>query len=516
MSERSKQLLENFFRFVAFAFYQVHGCKLGFQPYIMHLCLEMMAAVNDGARIIVNMPPRHLKSFVCTVCLVAWLLARDPREKILLVCCSDNLADELAHQIRSIIESTWYQRLFETRLAHDRRRVRDFKTTDGGGVYAVSIGGKYTGRGASIIIVDDPLDIKDAGNIEQIEKVNGEFTTATLSRLNDPRAGRVVIVAHRLNKMDLSGFLLEAGGYHQVALPFEAIEQTIFDFGNGRTWTREPGDILRPGAFGRAEIELYKTTIKPGYEALYQQFKGVEHTVEITGDMLPLYPGAAPAGPVTISVDPGHTEFGRSYTVMQAWASVDGINYLLDQWRGNADFDTVWGALRKGVANGQARAVLVETTGFGQVLLQRLRQHYLRLDVKPVQPGRRSKVARLLPHIDTIRGGKVRIPDGEKWTAAFIDEMVAFPNGEGDDQIDALTQYLDFVKTAPVYGAPTERPAVGVVVTYSGARYTVRAPYVQTVITHRLKIFPHRDDTANAPGKKPGRAPSRPPRKPSR
>ena len=132
-------------------------------------------------------------------------------EKILIVTYSEQLALHIAYLVRKILQSTWYMKYFPTRLADDRTRVADFATTAGGGVYAVSAQGSITGRGATVIIFDDPLNIDDAGNLDQIQKVNERFDTVIMSRLDNPKTGRVVIIGHRIHPNDLSAHVLEGG-----------------------------------------------------------------------------------------------------------------------------------------------------------------------------------------------------------------------------------------------------------------------------------------------------------------
>lgn len=216
-------LRRNLQPFARMAFRYLHdGRELGNEPYITYVCRLLAKAKDDGARILLNMPPRHLKTLLGSVFLPAWLLAWNAAEKIIIVTYSEQLALNTAYLLRKVLQSPWYRRYFSTRLADDRTRVSDFATTAGGGVYAVSAEGAITGRGATIIVFDDPLNIDDAGNLDQIEKVNQRFDTVIMSRLDNPKTGRVVISAHRLHQNDLAGHVLESGEWDHIALPFIA------------------------------------------------------------------------------------------------------------------------------------------------------------------------------------------------------------------------------------------------------------------------------------------------------
>jgi hypothetical protein len=225
------------------------GRELGNEPYISCTCVRLEKAKENGARIVNNQPPRHGKSTAGTVGLSVWLLGLNPAEKILIVTYSAQLAADLGYRIREALRSNWCRHLFpQLRLTSDRTSVTDFATTAGGGVYLASVDGSFIGRGATVIIFDDPLDMDDAGNPEKRDKVNERFDTAILSRLNDPINGRVVINAHRLHESDLSGHVLSGGGWDHIVHPFEAPSDRVYKFA-GREWHRKKGDLLRPDAF---------------------------------------------------------------------------------------------------------------------------------------------------------------------------------------------------------------------------------------------------------------------------
>jgi predicted phage terminase large subunit-like protein len=458
MNSRAELLLGDFECFVRMAFRSENdGQELGDEPYITYVSRWLAEATKDGIRFVLNMPPRHLKTFLASVCLLAWLLARNPAEKIIIVTYSEQLARDIAYRVRKILQSSWYKKFFSTRLADDRTSVTDFATTAGGGVYAVSAEGSIIGRGATIIIFDDPLNMDDAGNLDQIEKVNQRFDTAIMSRLNNPRTGRVVIIAHRLHQSDLSGHVLQSGCWQHLALPFTAPRDQDYHLGD-RMWHRKKGDLLRPDAFSEAEINRIKTTINPDFEALYQQFLDEGDSIRISREQFGSFITEPPDAPVVISVDPGHRPGpGHSFTVMQAWCSVGNDFFLRDQWRAQADVGEASRVLQKGTANCQAVAVVIECSGYGQALARDLQRRFpsLKLELNP--PDRRSKTARLLHHINVIQSGRIRLPQGAPWREAYEREFEQFPHGPFDDQVDTTTQFLDFMPKYPPLRKPQAR-----------------------------------------------------------
>ena len=228
MNETSSPL-RNFELFVRMVFrHENDGRELGDEPYIAFICAGVEKAREEGARLVINEPPRHLKSTVGTVSLSAWLLGLNPSEKIQIFTYSSQLVVDIGYRIRAVLQSTWFKRYFRTRLTSDRASVTDFATTAGGGVYAASASGSFIGRGATVIIFDDPLDMDDAGNPEKREKINQRFDSAIMSRLNDSKIGRVVINGHRLHEDDLSGHVLATGGWDHIPLPFEAPRDQLY------------------------------------------------------------------------------------------------------------------------------------------------------------------------------------------------------------------------------------------------------------------------------------------------
>ncbi len=454
--------LQNFELFVRMVFrHENDGRELGEEPYIGFICAGVEKAREEGARLVINQPPRHLKTSIGTVSLSAWLLGLNPAEKIQIFTYSAQLAVDIGYRIRAVLQSTWFKRHFQTRLTSDRASVTDFATTAGGGVYAASASGSFIGRGATVIIFDDPLDMDDAGNLEKREKINQRFDSAIMSRLNDSKIGRVVINGHRLHEDDLSGHVLATGGWDHIALPFEAPRDQTYVFG-ARSWYRKKGELLRPNAFSQAEVNRIKLIINPDYEALYQQFLGEGHSIRIRRDQFGSFTYAPKDAPIVISVDPGHRGGpGHSFTVMQAWSPCGNEFFLLDQWREQADVGEACSALKFAARNCRPAAVLIEFSGYGQTLSRDLQKRFRSLTIELVPPDRCSKTARLLRHIEAIHSGRVKLFESAEWREAWVSEFEQFPHGGFDDQVDAFTLAMDYLVQGPILIRPPARALGG-------------------------------------------------------
>jgi hypothetical protein len=178
--------------------------------------------VVDGktTRLIINIPPRNLKSLCASVALPAFLLGRDPIQKIICVSYSDELATKFSNDCRAVMRSQWYRQTFpRTRIDRGKDSEAEFRTTQRGYRLATSVGGTLTGRGGDVIIIDDPIKPQDAQSKSIRDKTIQWYENTLLSRLDDKVHGAIVIVMQRLHLDDLSGHLLERGGFEHLCLP---------------------------------------------------------------------------------------------------------------------------------------------------------------------------------------------------------------------------------------------------------------------------------------------------------
>jgi predicted phage terminase large subunit-like protein len=450
----------DFASFVRKAFRHRHdGLALGKDTYVGYLSHELQKVVDgETRRLIINLPPRHLKTFIASVCLAAYVLGRKPSTRVLVVTYGETLAIEIAYAIRDLMQSSWYCEAFKTRLADDRTKVTDFATTQGGGVYAASIGGSVTGRGADLLICDDPADIGDAFNTALLEEVNARFDTKIMSRLNSPKNASVVVVAHRLNENDLSGHLIAQGGWRRVCLPMIAPRRKTYSLGY-KDWQRAKGASLRPDAYSKKEIgKLRRTALAPDFETLYQQNPGGGAGLGLKREHFQSFEHLPAQTPVILSVDPGQRPgVNNSFSVVQAWSFLDGNHYLRQQWRQQCTYQELRKEFWRMWRRSSPSVVLIEATAMGPQLLGEVRRKARSAQIVEIMPGQRSKAERLIAHIGAFRKRHVFLLKDAPWREDFISEFLAFPRGEFDDQVDATTQYLDWITTNPVPGAREPR-----------------------------------------------------------
>jgi hypothetical protein len=224
-------------------------------PFAMNWHVEVisakLAAVYQDRirRLIINLPPRHLKSHLASVAFPAWCLGHRPAAQILCVSYAQDLADKLARDCRRIMISDWYQRAFPTRLSPQRQAVPEFETTAQGCRLATSVGGVLTGRGADLIIIDDPLKPEEALSQAHRQGANEWFDHTLYSRLNDKQQGAIVLIMHRLHEDDLVGHVLGQEDWEIVRLPAIAEDDETIVVENPlgrRCFERRRGEALHP------------------------------------------------------------------------------------------------------------------------------------------------------------------------------------------------------------------------------------------------------------------------------
>jgi hypothetical protein len=210
-----------------------------------------LAAVYQGRirRLMICVPPRHLKSHLGSVCFPALCLGHGPGAQILCVSYAQELADKLSRDCGRIVTSDWYQKLFPTRLSPQRQAVPEFETPAQGCRIATSVGGVLTGRGADIIVIDDPLKPEEALSQAQREAANEWYDHTLYSRLNDKLSGAIVLIMHRLHEDDLAGHVLAQEDWEVVRLPALAEEDELHQvetvFGR-QVFGRRSGEALQP------------------------------------------------------------------------------------------------------------------------------------------------------------------------------------------------------------------------------------------------------------------------------
>jgi len=400
-------------------------------------------------RLIILMPPRNLKSIAVSVALPAFILGKEPSAKIICASYSQELSNKHARDCRAIMESAWYRRTFpQTRIGSERAAVHDFQTTKRGGRLATSVGGTLTGRGGNYIIIDDPMKPDEAASETARNNVLDWFRNTLLSRLDDKSNDVIIVVMQRVHEDDLAGVLMQDPSWHVLELPAIAEEAQIVVLTYGRTKLWSEGEVLSPQREPMEVLEQLKRSMGSyDFAAQYQQRPAPLGGGIVKWDWFKFYdaPPSREAGDVIVqSWDVANTISETSdYSVCTTWLKRGKVSYLLHVLRRKLEYPALKNLVLLHAATHGASTVLIENKSAGEPLIQELRQMP---GIYPVaRDPKGDKQTRMYVETHIIEAGNVFLPKDASWLAAFRAEMSAFPKGKHDDQVDSVSQYLNWV-----------------------------------------------------------------------
>lgn len=331
-------LREDPYLFLQRAFRDIYpGERFEAAVHLEALAWEMKRVLRgEETRLLINMPPRNLKSFCFSAVFVAWYLGHYPNRRVMCVSYSEELAADLSRLCKRIMECPWYQEVFlGTRLSKRKNTEMQFETTRGGGRLAIAMGGSVTGRGANLIIVDDPVIPENMRSPLERQKVKDIFESTIFSRLDDKQRDAIVVVMQRLHEDDPTGYLLERGGYKHLSFPAIAVEDQLIQVSAHRQVKRRAGDALLPGREGLETLLGIKKTISDyHFASQYQQDPIPEKGQVFQKDWFvssAAMPGIEDYERVVISIDLANKAgVENDYTAFSIWGILKHRYYLLD------------------------------------------------------------------------------------------------------------------------------------------------------------------------------------------
>ena len=437
--------------FIAKTFMTVDGS----QAYKPNWHIEVLAyyleraAKREIKRLVITVPPRHLKSIAATVAFPAWLLGHNPGLRVICASYSDELARKHARDCRSVMESRWYKQVFPGAVLSRRKSAEhDFETTKRGFRYSTSVGGALTGRGGNVIIIDDPIKMMDAFSEAKRTAAKQWLDSTLYSRLDDKANDVIIMVMQRAHVDDPVAHVLQKEGWVHLNLPAIADTHEVFDLGDGRVYRRAPGEALHPA---REPLEvLERTKVELGefaFSAQYQQNPLPEGGNLVKWDWFRFYdqvPRARTERDMIVqSWDTAmKAHDGTDWSVCTTWAIIGADCYLLDVYRARLDFPALLTKVVDLKRQFNARTVLIEDKGSGTGLIQQLRKE---TSVRPIAiEPRGTKADRMAAQSVQIEAGRVYLPEKAPWLDALRAELSAFPHGKHDDQVDSLSQFLSW------------------------------------------------------------------------
>ena len=402
---------------------------------------------GDLRRLVITVPPRHLKSETVTVAYVAWLLGQQPDLKIMVASYSQDLARLLSNHTRTVMETSWYQNDFpRTRISERGNRAVELITTANGARKAVSVGGTITGFGADIIIVDDCMKADDVRSQAARDEVKGWFDNTLGTRLNNKATGKIISIQQRLHEDNLPAYLL-AKGYEHLNLPAIAEKEEKVLIGPGRVYRRRVGDLLNPERESRAVLEQMRRELGPAvFAAQYQQDPVAPEGNLLKMEWFGVYDEAFERSDfqkVVQSWDTGMSAAPTSdYSVCTTWGFRARKWYLLDVFRQRLDYPDLKRAVIRRKRDWEADKVLIEDAGSGRSLWQEFSQQgaFRPLMIRVTE----NKIDRFVGTLGEVEAGNILLPTDAPWLNAFRSELKAFPQARHDDQVDSFSQFVQF------------------------------------------------------------------------
>ena len=391
-------------------------------------------------RLIVNMPPRHTKSEFASYLLPSWLMGRNPKLKIIQATHTGELAVRFGRKVRNLMASNDYARVFpNAKLRADSLAAGRWETDKGGEYFAAGVGGAITGRGADLMIIDDPHSEQDALSPTAMENAYEWYTSGPRQRLQP--GGAIVIVMTRWSEIDLTGKLMKQQARDILADQWEVIEFPAILPDNTAMW----------GNFWKVEELLkVKASLSVGkWEAQWQQNPTSETSAILKREWWRKWE-KKDIPPLSYVMQSYDTAFSKKETADFSAITTWGVFYpvegeppniiLCDARRGRWDFPELRKIALEECKYWEPECVLIEAKASGMPLTHELRQ--MGIPIQNYSPSRgNDKFSRVNSVAPLLESGLVWSPD-TRWAEEVIEECASFPAGEHDDFVDTVTQAL--------------------------------------------------------------------------
>lgn len=431
-------------------------------------------------KVCINVPTRSMKTVLVSIMFPSWLVLHKPTLKVATVSYADDLATEINNKRRALISSDWYQDHFGDLVKIDKGSDRQdmIEFTSKGTMYSTSVGGVFTGKGADLIILDDPQKPGEMGTPSQRLKAIKFFRDTLPTRLNNRNTGIIIVIQQRLHYQDLTGYIQKnlADVYHYIKIPLDFYEDMEFTGKvTGTKWHIKAGDVLWPERMGRGEVDsLRKELGTANFEAQQQQNPTPDGGTIMNKEWFKRYDGqpleflknfkkhdpeayahcklicswdmnysvnvkrdSDYVGRVVLLHDPNNSrsyllEAGQRRTVFK-----DTIKEVV------STYDKYDQLFEEGL--GIPIVTVIEKKANGGPILELLESVVPNL--VPFEPGVQDKVARMQAASVPTETGAIYVPEeatGVSWLEPFISQLVAFPYVDHDDMSDAFSQAVNY------------------------------------------------------------------------
>ena len=391
-------------------------------------------------RLIINMPPRHTKSEFASNMLPAWFLGKYPNKKVIQTSNTADLAVGFGRKVRNLVDSEQYSKIFpNVALRADSKAAGRWATNHNGDYFAIGVGGTVTGKGADLLIIDDPHSEQEArlaqGDPTVFDNVYEWYTSGPRQRLQP--GGAIIVVQTRWSDKDLTGRILKSDNTDWEVIELPAIMPS--------------GSPLWPEFWSLSELEALKEELPPyKWNAQYQQKPTGEEGAIVKRDWWRRWSHDRPPRCEYIiqSWDTAFTKSQRAdYSACTTWGvfyrdeNEQDVNIiLLDAFKEKMEFPELKARAKEMYDEWEPDSCIIEAKAAGAPLIQELRR--IGVYVQDYTPSRgNDKFVRLNSVTDLFSSGKVWAPE-TRWADEVIEELARFPNAEHDDLVDSSVQAL--------------------------------------------------------------------------
>ncbi len=400
-------------------------------------------AAGKVKRLIINMAPRHTKSEFASYLLPSWFLGKYPEKKVIQASNTSDLAVGFGRKVRNLVGSEQYAKIFPgVALRQDSKAAGRWATNRGGEYFAIGVGGTVTGKGADLLIIDDPHSEQEARlaahNPDIFDSVYEWYTSGPRQRLQPGAA--IVVVMTRWAERDLTGRIIKDAQARDKSDEWEVIELPAI---------MPSGNPLWPEFWSIEELEALREEVGPAkWNAQYQQTPTGEEGALVKREWWKRWEKERPP-PCEFIIQSWDTAFTKSersdYSACTTWGvfykdEVDPHIILLDAIEERLEFPELKKRAQEKAREWEPDACIVEAKAAGSPLIFELRR--MGIPVSEYTPVRgNDKFVRINSVTDLFRSGKVWAPEG-RWADEVIEQMAAFPNAPHDDLVDSTTQAL--------------------------------------------------------------------------
>lgn len=424
--------------------------------YLPNWHIDLIADYLENARngnikrLIINMPPRALKSVCVSVAWPAWILGQDPTQRILVASYSQILGIKHSMDTRFVMQSDWYRKIFsKTILSKKHNQKSKFMTTQHGFRFGTSVGGSVTGEGGDILVIDDPHNPTHIHSPKMRGKAIEWFEQTFSTRLNDRTKGAIVLVMQRLHEEDLSGHLMNSAPNVWEILKIPAIcpeDRKLIV--SGKCIELREGGMLH-GARDNQDtlLRLEQEIGVHNFAAQYLQEPISKASVLLSSsdicyasDIPDYFEYYAQSWDTAIKVSEE-----SDYSVCTLWGVIQSTYYLVDVLRKRMTYPELKTTAEKLNARYSPRIILIEDAASGQSLIQDLRADGMMNIVS--QKPKLDKITRFAAVIPLFQSSSVILKQNASWLKYFLVEVTTFPHGKHDDVVDSVSQFLGYMKT---------------------------------------------------------------------